>query len=142
MELDNNNDDENIIKKILEDSYEEKGNIDLFEDYLDVILNSVKDLYNISNKIEIINYIINYLSMKEGLLEILLSTYQNVDFIDYEEFSTITKQNEIAMDEIAMEYLIFRMKINEPGKTKMKFRQLNLKIFIKFFDGNILEEDV
>ena len=118
------------------------NNIDLFEDYLDVILNSVKDLYNISNKIEIINYIINYLSMKEGLLEILLSTYQNVDFIDYEEFSTITKQNEIAMDEIAMEYLIFRMKINEPGKTKMKFRQLNLKIFIKFFDGNILEEDV
>ena len=141
LELDKSNGDEDIIKEILEDSYEEKGNINEFEDYLDVILNSVNDFYNITNKNEIINFIFNYLSMKEGILENLLSQYQKVDFIDYEEFSNITKENQIAMDEIAIEYLIFRMKINEPGKTKMKFRQLNIQAFFKFFDANILKED-
>ena len=141
LELDKSNGDEDIIKEILEDSYEEKGNINEFEDYLDVILNSVNDFYNITNKNEIINFIFNYLSMKEGILENLLSQYQKVDFIDYEEFSSITKENQIVMDEIAIEYLIFRMKINEPGKTKMKFRQLNIQAFFKFFDANILKED-
>ena len=106
-----------------------------------MILNSVNNFYNITNKNEIINYIINYLSEKNGLKEQLLLQYQNIDFIEYEEFSIITKENEIAMDEIAIEYLLFRMKINEPGKTKMKFRQFNIKVFFKFFDENILKEE-
>ena len=144
LDLDDNNDSKGIIKKILKDSYKEKGNIDQFKDYLDVILNSVNNFYNIdkSNKDRMINYIINYFNSKEGLIEVLMSRYQNVDFIEYEDFTKLIKENNIAIEETAMEYLIFRIKINEPGKVKMKFKQFNLKIFIKFFDENILKEEI
>ena len=133
-----------IINKILLDSYKESdNNIDQFENYLDVILNSVNNFYNIdkNNKIEIKEYIYNYLNSKEGLKEKLISKYQYEDVVDYEKFTNIVKENNIAMDETAMEYLLFRMKINEPGKAKMKFREFNFKIFIKFFDSSIPEED-
>ena len=140
----NSGDNIEIINKILLDSYKESdNNIDQFENYLDVILNSVNNFYNIDkdNKIEIKEYIFNYLSLKEGLIEKLISKYQYEDFVDYEKFTNIVKENNIAMDETAMEYLLFRMKINEPGKAKMKFREFNFKIFLKFFDFSILKED-
>ena len=68
--------------------------------------------------------------------------YQSDEYIvDYETFTNIVKENNIAMDEIAMEYLLFRMKINEPGMIKLKFTQFNFKTFLKFFEPNILKED-
>ena len=81
------------------------------------------------------------MNSKEELIEKLISKYQDKDVVDYETFTNIVKENNIAMDEIAMEYLLFRMKINEPGMTKMKFREFNFKTFLKFFEPNILKED-
>ena len=135
------NDNDDTIKKILIDSFEEKNNINDFQEYLDIILNSVNLFYKISNKNEIIAYIVNYLNPMTELLKELTVIYDKIDFIDYEDFTKIVKENEIAMDEIAMEYLLFRMKINKTGK-KMKFRQFNIQTFKQFFDENILKEEV
>ena len=82
------------------------------------------------------------MNSKEELIEKLISKYQDKDVVDYETFTNIVKENNIAMDETAMEYLLFRMKINETGKIKMKFTQFNFKIFIKFFDLSILKDDL
>ena len=136
-----NNDNDDTIKNILIYSFEEKNNILLFQEYLDTILNSVNNYYKINNEDDIINYIIDYLNPLSGLLTELLEKYKNRDFIDYEDFAKIIKDNEIAMDEIAMEYLIFRMKINK-GKSKMKFKELNIKTFIQFFYRKNSEEQV
>ena len=81
------------------------------------------------------------MNSEEKLIEKLISKYEDKDVVDYETFTNIVKENNIAMDENATEYLLFRMKINEPG-TKMKFREFNFKIFFKFFDLSILKDDL
>ena len=81
------------------------------------------------------------MNSEEKLIEKLISKYEDKDVVDYETFTNIVKENNIAMDETATEYLLFRMKINEPG-TKMKLREYNFKIFFKFFDLSILKDDL
>jgi len=136
----NNNSDINIIKDILIISFEER-NIDQFKKYLNVILNSVKNYYNLKNENSIINYIIDYLSVKTELKEEVEKKYKEVKIIKYDNFCNITKEYEVAMPDTQMEYLIFKMKSTKLDDIPLMFDDLNVMAFLWFFDENNKKED-
>lgn len=133
--------DSNIIKNILVISFEER-NIDQFKDYLNVIINSVKNYYNLKNENSIINRIIDYLSEKEELKEELEKKYSGeLKIIKYDDFSKILKAHEVAMPDILMEYLIFKMKSTKPKNYSLQFEELNVNEFLEFFKEENKKED-
>ena len=140
LEIDNNYTDINIIKNLLNISFEER-NIDQFKDYLNVILNSVKNYYNIKNENSINNYIIDYLSEKEELKEEVEKKYKEAKIIKYDDFCKITNQFEVVMQNTLMEYLIFKMKSTKLENVTLMFDELNAIEFLKFFNEENKKED-
>ena len=140
LEIDNNYTDINIIKNLLIISFEER-NIDQFKDYLNVILNSVKNYYNIKNENSIINYIIDYLSEKEELKEEVENKYKEAKIIRYDDFCKITNQFEVVMQNTPMEYLIFKMKSTKLENVTLMFDELNVIEFLRFFNEENKQED-
>jgi hypothetical protein len=139
--INNNYNDINIIKNLLNISFEER-NIDQFKEYLNVILNSVQNYYNIKNENSIINYIIDYLSEKDELKEEIEKQYKEVKIIKYDDFCQITNKFEVAMPNIHMEYLIFKMKSTKPGDNiTLMFDELNAIEFLEFFKKDNKKED-
>ena len=136
----NNNSEINIIKNILMISFEER-NIDQFKKYLNIILNSIKNYYNLKNENSIINYIIDYLSVKTELKEEVEKNYKEVKIIKYDDFCNITKEYKVAMPDTQMEYLIFKMKSTKLDDIPLMFDDLNVMAFLWFFDENNKKED-
>ena len=139
-----NLDDLKSIKKILLIIYKQNNNINIFKDYLLAVIENVNNFNNLSKENEIIlsNYIINYLKSNELIKnkkEELKEKYKYNNIITFEIFTNIVKENNIAMDDKAIEYLIYKMKLGAIKDEKNLMETLDIKEFLDFFDKKVEE---
>lgn len=135
------------IKNILDTLYENHSNTNEFKEYLIDLLEDINDYKNLGeeNEEKINNYLIKRLSSNEKIInrkEQLKNMYKkNKYIIKYEDFTKIVKDNNIKMENSAIEYLLYKMKCGLSLDGNIYLDNLNFKIFIDYLD-KIKEENV
>lgn len=135
------------IKNILDTLYENHSNTNEFKEYLIDLLEDINDYKNLGeeNEEKINNYLIKRLSSNEKIInrkEQLKNMYKKNNYIiKYADFTKIVKDNNIKMDNSAIEYLLYKMKCGLSLDGDIYLDNLNFKIFIDYLD-KIKEENV
>lgn len=135
------------IKNILDTLYENHSNTNEFKEYLIDLLEDINDYKNLGeeNEEKINNYLIKRLSSNEKIInrkEQLKNMYKKNNYIiKYADFTKIVKDNNIKMDNSAIEYLLYKMKCGLSLDGNIYLDNLNFKIFIDYLD-KIKEENV
>lgn len=135
------------IKNIMDTLYENHSNTNEFKEYLIDFLEDINDYKNLGeeNEEKINNYLIKRLSSNEKIInrkEQLKNMYKkNKYIIKYEDFTKIVKDNNIKMENSAIEYLLYKMKCGLSLDGNIYLDNLNFKIFIDYLD-KIKEENV
>ena len=135
------------IKNIMDTLYENHSNTNEFKEYLIDLLEDINDYKNLGeeNEEKINNYLIKRLSSNEKIInrkEQLKNMYKKNNYIiKYADFTKIIKDNNIKMDNSAIEYLLYKMKCGLSLDGDIYLDNLNFKIFIDYLD-KIKEENV
>ena len=135
------------IKNIMDTLYENHSNTNEFKEYLIDLLDDINDYKNLGeeNEEKINNYLIKRLSSNEKIInrkEQLKNIYKKNNYIiKYADFTKIVKDNNIKMDNSAIEYLLYKMKCGLSLDGDIYLDNLNFKIFIDYLD-KIKEENV
>ena len=127
------------IKEIIESLYDknktEDNNLDSVKNYLLDVLENIHDYYSLKEEDEkkIDDYIIN--KLKENVKiknkkEELKNQYKDNNYIiKYLDFTKIVKENNIIIDNLAIEYLIYKMKNGLPLDKELYLDDLNFNVF-------------
>ena len=127
------------IKEIIELLYDknktEENNLDNLKNYLLDVLENIHDYYSLKEEDEkkIDDYIIN--KLKENVKiknkkEELKNQYKDNNYIiKYLDFTKIVKENNIIIDNLAIEYLIYKMKAGLPLDKELYLDDLNFNVF-------------
>ena len=146
-----NNQNKQIINNLMKECYERKAdnNLENFKAFFLDVLENITDYKNLKkedeNKID--EYIIKVLKYNENIIKnkdnLKEKHKDNKYIIKYEEFTNIVKDNKIIMEDLAMDYLLYKMKYGLPLDGDMEFDNLNYKIFIDFLNkgDKIKEQD-
>lgn len=134
--------DKNIknVKYIINLLYENNSNPNNFSQNIFDILENINDYRNLEKKDEdkIAEYIIKKLGENnkiQNAKDKIKKIYKKNNYIiDYKNFTKIVKDNSIFIDNLAMEYLIYKMKCGLPLDEELLIDNLNLKVFLDFLD--------
>ena len=128
------------IKNLTKLIYEKKKTLPEIKQFLFDILDNINDYNSLKPEDEkkIDNYIICELKKNNKILsqkEQLKKKYKNKNYIiKYSTFTKIVKENNIILEEIAIEYLLFKMKSVIPLDGEFSLDNLNLAIFLEYLD--------
>ena len=145
------------IRNILNLLYKKDKNPNIFSQYLYEALDKFNDYSKLGeeeeNKID--DYITKNLNQNANIQNRkneLKNKYEKSNYIiKYKDFIQIIKDFNIEMDNLVIEYLLYRMKCGIPLDENYSLDNLNFKIFIDFLDkinkidiseSNILKESV
>ena len=145
------------IRNILNLLYKKDKNPNIFSQYLYEALDKFNDYSKLGeeeeNKID--DYITKNLNQNANIQNRkneLKNKYEKSNYIiRYKDFIQIVKDFNIEMDNLVIEYLLYRMKCGIPLDENYSLDNLNFKIFIDFLDkinkidiseSNILKESV
>ena len=127
------------IKEIIELLYDKNttgdNNLDKVKNFLLDVLENIHDYYSLKEEDEkkIDDYIINKLQDNEKIKnkkEELKTQYKNNNYIiKYLDFTKIVKENNIIIDNLAIEYLIYKMKNGLPLDKELYLDDLNFNVF-------------
>jgi len=127
------------IKEIIELLYDKNttgdNNLDKVKNFLLDVLENIHDYYSLKEEDEkkIDDYIINKLQENEKIKnkkEELKNQYKNNNYIiKYSDFTKIVKENNIIIDNLAIEYLIYKMKNGLPLDKELYLDDLNFNVF-------------
>ena len=137
----------NIMISIYENSQKPKDFENFLIDALENINNYKKIKVEEKNKID--NFIIKSLQKNEKIKnkrEELKDKYKKDNYIiNYIDFTKIVKENNIEMDKLIFEYLLYKMKCGLSLDGNLSLDNLNFKVFIdcldKIEDENDLKEE-
>ena len=130
----------NFISEIINLIFEKNINPKEIYNYLIEILENVNKYYKMEKEDEdkIYDYIISKLEDNKTLQnkkdEIRNKYIANSNIIKYEEFVHIIKDNNIYLENLAMEYLLYKMKLGLPLDKDNYMDDLNFKIFLDLFN--------
>ena len=118
-----------------------------FKKYINEVLDYIHDYNNLGEEKEkkIKDYIIKRFSSNEKIInekdELKKKYNKNNYIINYEEFTKIVKENDIFIEKLAMEYLLYKMKCGLSLDGKLDLDSLNFKIIIDLLEQVKLEEN-
>ena len=140
-----NNQNKQAINNLVKECYErntspEDNNLENLKTFFLDVLENITDYKTLKkedeNKID--EYIIKVLKYNEKILKnkdkLKEKNKDNNYIIKYEEFTNIVKDNQIIMDDLAMDYLLYKMKYGLSLDGAMTLDNLNYKIFIDFLN--------
>ena len=134
----------NIMISIYENSQKPKDFENFLIDALENINNYKKIKVEEKNKID--NFIIKSLQKNEKIKnkrEELKDKYKKDNYIiNYIDFTKIVKENNIEMDKLIFEYLLYKMKCGLSLDGNLSLDNLNFKVFIDFLDKIEDENDL
>jgi len=134
----------NIMISIYENSQKPKDFKNFLIDGLENINNYKKIKVEEKNKID--NFIIKSLQKNEKIKnkrEELKNKYKKDNYIiNYIDFTKIVKENNIEMDKLIFEYLLYKMKCGLSLDGNLSLDNLNFKVFIDFLDKIEDENDL
>ena len=150
--LNKNNKDtiNNLIKELYERTIKPKDkDLDKLKSFIFDILDNVTDYKYLKKEDEekIDDYIIKVLKYNKKITENkekLKANQKNNNYvIKYEEFTNIVKEFQIFMENLAIEYLLYKMKFGMSLDEDKTLDSLNFKIFLDYLDkgDKIIEED-
>ena len=132
----------NIIKQIINTIINQKQNMGDLKEYLLNIFENIYDFNKLDEKqVKILeNHIIEKLKdnkMINNKKNELKNKYENNNYIiKYNDFANIIKENNICMDNLVIEYLLYKMKCGISLGGIQSYDNFNFKIFIDFLDKN------
>ena len=134
----------NIMTSIYENNLKPKDFKNFLIDALENINNYKKIKVEEKNKID--NFIIKSLQKNEKIKnkrEELKNKYKKDNYIiNYIDFTKIVKENNIEMDKLIFEYLLYKMKCGLSLDGNLSLDNLNFKVFIDFLDKIEDENDL
>ena len=139
----NNTEYINTTIKLIIDKFDK---FETFSKFLTEKINSI-DFSRINNENEkiIINYIVNNLYQNEKIKnkkeEIIKKYKKNNYIINFDDLIKIVNEYNIIMEDLAFEYLIYKMKVGLSLDGKALFDNLNLKFFIDLLDKKVVEKE-
>ena len=141
------------IRNVLNLLYEKDRNPNLFSQYLYEALDKFNDYSKVREEEE--NKIDDYISrnlnqnpnIQKGKNELKKKYEKNNYIIEYKDFIQIVKDFNIEMDNLVIEYLLYKMKCGIPLEGYYSLDNLNFNIFLDYLDNkmdisesNILKE--
>ena len=150
LEKNNSVNDKNYLLNLINYIYQKSDNTpDKFIDYIKSVIKNLYNFRNYSNskKEIIIKYIKDFLQKRtiKAKEEIWTSKYKNNNIVTYEQFIEIimeNNENRVFMENIAIEYLLYLMKKSlVDKKVHIRMNRLNMRIFLKFFNENLVENE-
>ena len=135
------------IKTIMNELYDKYNDPNLFKEFLNDALENINDYNNLGeeNEKKIIDYIIKRLSTNEKIMnkkDELKKEYKKKNYIiNYDEFTNIVKQNDIVIETLAMEYLLYKMKSGLSLDSNLFLDNLNFKFVIDLLEQVKNEEN-
>ena len=147
-----NNQNKQVINNLVKECYErnvspEDNNLENLKTFFLDVLENITDYKTLKkedeNKID--EYIIKVLKYNEKIIKnkdnLKEKNKDNNYIIKYEEFTNIVKDNQIIMEDLAMDYLLYKMKYGLSLDGDMALDNLNYKIFIDFLNkGDTIKE--
>ena len=145
----------NSIRNVLNLLYEKDRNPNIFSQYLYEALDKFNDYSKVREEEE--NKIDDYISrnlnqnpnIQKGKNELKKKYEKNNYIIEYKDFTQIVKDFNIEMDNLVIEYLLYKMKCGIPLEGDYSLDNLNFNIFLDYLDNkmdisesNILKESV
>ncbi len=143
------------IRNVLNLLYEKDRNPNIFSQYLYEALDKFNDYSKVREEEE--NKIDDYISrnlnqnpnIQKGKNELKKKYEKNNYIIEYKDFTQIVKDFNIEMDNLVIEYLLYKMKCGIPLEGDYSLDNLNFNIFLDYLDNkmdisesNILKESV
>jgi len=143
------------IRNVLNLLYEKDRNPNIFSQYLYEALDKFNDYSKVREEEE--NKIDDYISrnlnqnpnIQKGINELKKKYEKNNYIIEYKDFTQIVKDFNIEMDNLVIEYLLYKMKCGIPLEGDYSLDNLNFNIFLDYLDNkmdisesNILKESV
>ena len=127
------------VKNILNSLYEKDKNPNFFSEYLYEAFDNLSDLGKLGEveETKIDDYIIKNLNKNEEIQKRKNELKQNRKknfIINYNDFAQIIKDYNIKMDNLVLEYLLYKMKYGLPLNEKYSLDDLNFKIFFHYLD--------
>jgi hypothetical protein len=128
------------IKEIMNKLYDKYNDPNIFKEYLYDALENINDYNNLGeeNEKKIIDYIIKRLSTNEKIInkkDELKEAYKKKNYIiNYDDFTNIVKQNDIVIETLAMEYLLYKMKCGLSLDGNLFLDNLNFKFVIDLLE--------
>ena len=135
------------IKEIMNKLYDKYNDPNIFKEYLYDALENINDYNNLGeeNEKKIIDYIIKRLSANEKIInkkDELKEAYKKKNYIiNYDDFTNIVKQNDIVIETLAMEYLLYKMKCGLSLDGNLFLDNLNFKFVIDLLEQVKKEEN-
>ena len=127
------------VKNILNSLYEKDKNPNFFSEYLYEAFGNLSDFGKLGEveETKIDDYIIKNLNKNEEIQKRKNELKQNRKksyIINYNDFAQIVKDYNINMDNLVLEYLLYKMKYGLPLNEKYSLDDLNFKIFFDYLD--------
>ena len=138
----------NLIGILYENNKSSEKNLDNLNNYLLDVLENINQYYTLTNEDEkkIDDYLIKVLRKNEKIndkKEELKNKYKNNNYyIKYKDFTTIVKDYKIFINDLEIDYLLYKMKCGVPLDKNLTLDYLNFKIFLDYLDKKEVENDL
>lgn len=135
-----NNQNIKNIKSVLISLYEKAKSLKDFSQDIAEFLDNICDYWKLKEEDEnkIVDYLIKKLGENKNIQnvkdEININFKKNNFIINYEDFNQIIKKNNINLDVLELEYLLYKMKCGISLDEDLLLDSLNIKVFLDFLE--------
>lgn len=129
-----------LINRVYKENEPQDKKYDTLKQYLINVLENINNYSNLTedNEKSINEYLVRILKENEAIVkkkEEFRKIYKKNNYIiKYDDFVKIVKENKIEMENLVIEYLIYKMKCGLPLNRDLLLDNLNFKIFIDYLD--------
>ena len=135
-----NNFDKKILKNIIIYLYEQMDDLNEFKNHLYDILDNYINFSELTKVDEdkIFNYIVSFMKAEKmgKKIQILIEKYENNNnIINFKDFSDIIMENKIFMQNLAIEYILYKMKkaVTDRNNINSLMDEFDIKVFLGYY---------